>query len=131
MEDGPDGTSSGVIRGTLQQTADTSTQADEASPVARMQNLEGPEATPQVATVVRHQNTVTRKFVSDERTDLQGKTTEEVELDEFEALRKLQSDKRLQKEKEWDRVSVHTDQMEDSSEEEKGVRPLPKKIKRE
>ncbi|CAI9270779.1 unnamed protein product [Lactuca saligna] len=123
MEDGYDGTSSGAICGTLQQTVGTSTRADKASPVARMQNLEGPEATLQVSTVVRHQNIVTRKFFSDERTDLQGKTTEEVELDEFEAfqsfiaMRKLQSEKRLQKEKEWDRVSVHTDQTEDSSEE--------------
>ncbi|CAI9274035.1 unnamed protein product [Lactuca saligna] len=41
MEEGPDGTSSGVIRGTSQQIVGASTLAVGASPVARMQNLEG------------------------------------------------------------------------------------------
>lgn len=90
-----------------------------------MQNLEGPKATPQVATVARHQNAVAGKFVIDGGTNLQGKTEKEMELDEFEAfksfraMRKLQSERRVRKEKVWDQFSVHTDQTEDSSEEKK------------
>ncbi|CAI9272866.1 unnamed protein product [Lactuca saligna] len=108
-----------------------STQAGEASPIARMQTLEGPEATLQVTTVVRHQSTVAGNFVSDERANSQGKTTEEVEFDEFETfksfrvMRKLQSEKRLQKE--WDRVSVHTDQTEDYNKEENESYPHGKR----
>lgn len=97
MEDGLDGTSSGAIHGTPQQTADASTPVVGASPVARMQNLEVPEATPQV----RHQNVFVDKFVSNEGANLQGKTTEKMELEEFEAfkscraIRKLQSERQL------------------------------------
>ncbi|CAH1421614.1 unnamed protein product [Lactuca virosa] len=125
MEGGPDGTSSGGIRGTSQQIAGASTPVVGASPVARIPKLKGPEATPQVATVVRHQNVVIRKIISDDGTDLQGKTIEEMELKEFEAfksfraMRKLQSQRQPQKEKEWDRVSVHTDQTEYSDEQGK------------
>lgn len=43
-----------------------------------MQNLEGLEATPQIATVVKHQNVVVGKFISDEGANLQGKTVEEI-----------------------------------------------------
>ncbi|CAH1414562.1 unnamed protein product [Lactuca virosa] len=133
MEDGPDGTSSGAIRGTSQQIVGPSTPAVGASPFMRMQNLEGPEATPAVATMVRHQNTIAGKLISDEGANLQGKTAEEMELEEFEAfksfraMRKLQNERQPQKEKEWYRVSVHTDQTEDSDEEGKESSPHEKR----
>ncbi|CAI9266802.1 unnamed protein product [Lactuca saligna] len=88
-----------------------------------MQNLEGPEAT------VRHQNEVVGRLVSNEGTSLQGKTIEEVELEEFEAfrsfsaMRKLQNERQLKKDKEWDRVLVHIDRTEDSDEERKESDP--------
>ncbi|CAH1435674.1 unnamed protein product [Lactuca virosa] len=83
--------------------------------------------------MVRHQNIVAEKFDNDEGAILQGKTTEEMELEEFEAfksfrvMRKLQSERQLQKENEWDRVSFHTAQTEDSDEEEKESGPREKR----
>ncbi|CAH1427254.1 unnamed protein product [Lactuca virosa] len=97
MEDRPDATSSGVIRGTLQQIASAITPAIGASPFASIQNHEGPEATLQVATVVRHQNVVAGKIISDEGMNLQGKTTKEMKLEEFEAFKSFRAMRKLQR----------------------------------
>lgn len=87
--------------------------------------------------MVRYQGATVGKFVSNEGADLQGKTAKEIELDEFKAfqrfraLRKSQSEKQLQKEKEWDWVSVHTDQKEDSIEGEKESSPRGKSLSKD
>ncbi|CAH1440107.1 unnamed protein product [Lactuca virosa] len=86
--------------------------------------------------MVRHQNVVSGKLISDEGMDQEGKKAEEMELEEFEAfksfsaMRKLQSERQLQKEKEWDRVSVHTDQLEHSNEEVKESSPHEKRSRK-
>lgn len=98
-----------------------------ASPIMRIQNLEGPGETSHVTTVVRHQNATIEGVVEEGGATQRSKMVEEWDLDELKTfrlmnnMRRLQREKQLHKEKEWNRVSVHIDQTKDSDEEEEEV----------
>lgn len=51
----------------------------------------------QVTTVVSHQNIVAGKFIRDEGANLQGKTVEEMELEEFEAFKIFRAMRKIAK----------------------------------
>ncbi|CAH1429217.1 unnamed protein product [Lactuca virosa] len=99
--------------------------AEGGSLVQRMRDLDAPEETPQVTTVIK-------KFVM--ASALKEHGDEDKELREFESFKRFQAMKKRceereaqKKNKEWDYISIHTDQSSDSG----GSRGKGRKEKKE
>lgn len=97
----------------------------DASPITRMQNLEGPGESLFIATVMKSKSLKPTYQMGKRGISQKDLTREELEKEEFEALKSFRAmrrqkmegnEQKTHKEKEWDQVSVHTIQMIDSDE---------------